>query len=373
MAYDAEYDISKYVVTLSDTEVFYHSQRNQSGTYSLELIKAVFTDSSFSEAWHTTILYNTSSEVYGFTTSTVDKDTNSLWHSVSMERRVIITNQDISTGAQIGSNYLVSHTDCGSTLGTRISNSILFSIFYCDSRYVVMSLDTTSMQLVSIVHSNTGELTFRDSGVIGDNLYAVGYYNRSDYDRAVLFRVHYSNLYKIDTMSNSSITLDEITDSTYALVNTSLVTGLTVQSETYSVLSNLVGLNDTVLGIDSSSIQSDISDMYLDAVYISNIISNNNYSQTIDMPCSINGTTAITYSLIQNGNDAVPNFVSYDDITFTLTISQPDVSSDTNFTFKIYANTSSETHEREVHISVMACQVSNCNLCSNSSVTTCSQ
>ena len=77
------------------------------------------------------------------------------------------------------------------------------------------------------------------------------------------------------------------------------------------------------------------------------------------MPCTINGTTAIYYSLIQNGVDAVPNFVSYDDTTFMLTISQPNVSSDTNVTFKIHANTSSETYEREVYISVIACRVVN--------------
>ena len=29
----------------------------------------------------------------------------------ALERRVLIANQDISTGAQIGSNYLVSHTN----------------------------------------------------------------------------------------------------------------------------------------------------------------------------------------------------------------------------------------------------------------------
>ena len=88
------------------------------------------------------------------------------------------------------------------------------------------------------------------------------------------------------------------------------------------------------------------------------------------MPCSINGTTAIAYLLIQNGNDAVPSFVSYDDTTFILTISQPDFSTDTNVTFKIHASTSTETYEREVYISIIACQVTNCSICSNTSTTT---
>ena len=359
VAYNFEYDISKYIVTLSDTEVFYYSQRNNSGTFSIDLIKAEFTDGSFSELWHTTMLYQTSSTDYGFTISTVDNNTNSLWHTISIENRVVIANQDISTGAQKGSNYLLSHTDCPSNRGSEVSNNIFFSTFYCDDRYVIFTLNTTSMQLISIVHSSTIELVFRDTQVSGDNLYIFGYYNESGYDMGLLLRVHYSNLDKVDTMSNSSITLDEITDSTYAISNTSLVTGLTVQSETYSVQSNLVGYDDTIIEIGPTSIQSDISDTYLDAIYISNVVSKNNYSQSIDMPCSIDGTTAISYSLIQNGNDEVPSFVSYDDATFTLAISQPAVSSDYNFTFKIHASTSSQAYEREVYISVINCQVEN--------------
>ena len=111
MAYNSEFGLSKYIVALSDTEVFYYSLRNQTGTYSLDLIKAEYTDSSFSESWYTSIQYQTGSNSYGITTSTVDSNTNSLWHTVSIERRVVIVNQDISTGAQIGSNYLVSHTN----------------------------------------------------------------------------------------------------------------------------------------------------------------------------------------------------------------------------------------------------------------------
>ena len=346
-------------MTLSDTEVFYHTQRNQSGTYSLDLIKAEFTDNSFSESWHTSVQYQTSSTNYGFTTSAVDSNTNSLWHTVSLERRLVIVNQDISTGAQIGSNYLVSYTDCSSTKGTEFSNNILFSNFYCDGKYLLFSFNTTSKQLISIVESIEDKLTFRGSQASGDNLYVFGIYNGSGNDMGFLLRVHYSYLERIDSMSNSTITLNEVTDSTYVLVNSTLVTGLTVQSETYSVQSNLTGYDDTTIEIDSSSIRSDISDTYLDAFYISNVLSKNNYSQTIDMPCSINGTTAITYSLIQNGEDEVPSFVSYDDTTFSLTISQPEVSSDTNVTFKIYANTSSETYERIIYISVMTCQVEN--------------
>ena len=162
VAYNTEYDISKYVVALSDSEVFYYSQRNQSGTYSLELIKAEFSDSSFSEAWHTTVQYQTSSDHYGATTSVVDSNTNSLWHSVSIENRVVVANQDISTGAQIGSNYLVSHTDCGNIMGAGFSNNIFFSSFYCDSKDVVMSLNTTSMQFFSIVQANGFRIIFED-------------------------------------------------------------------------------------------------------------------------------------------------------------------------------------------------------------------
>ena len=102
----------------------------------------------------------------------------------------------------------------------------------------------------------------------GDNLYGFGYYSEAADNMSILLRVHYSNLHKIDTMNTSSITLTKITDSTYSIANTSLVTGLILQSEVYSVQSNPVGLNDTAIVIDASSIRSDISDTYLDTVHI---------------------------------------------------------------------------------------------------------
>ena len=160
-------------------------------------------------------------------------------------------------------------------------------------------------------------------------------------------------------MNNTNIALSEITDSSYEINQESLVTGVSINSLSYTNSTGPTEVTSAIVNQASSSVQSDISDTYLDTIYITNVVSNNNYSQGIDMPCSINGTTAITYSLIQNGVDTVPSFVSYDNTTFTLTILHPEVTSDTNFTFKIYANTSSETYEREVYISVLACLVEN--------------
>ena len=109
MTYRSDYEESKDILVLSDTEIFYYS-RYAVGSYYLDLIKAEFTDSRFDEKWHQRISCQTSGCSYGITTSALDSNTNSLWHGISFENTILILNQDILTGVQIGSKYRIYKT-----------------------------------------------------------------------------------------------------------------------------------------------------------------------------------------------------------------------------------------------------------------------
>ena len=217
-------------------------------------------------------------------------------------------------------------------------------------------MNTTSFQPISIATVQVGVFTIRTVHTLNDNMYIFGYLDQQ-YDRAIFERVYFSNLYRMYNMTNdASITFIEITNSTYQLINKDIVTGLSISSLNFVTSSLPNEITSITISSASSSVVSDVSDKYLDTVSFSTI-SGYNHSEAIDMPCTIDGTTAISYSLIQNGAQSVPSFASYDDSTFTLTTSEPSVTADTVYTLKIQASLINETLEREVYITVLACQV----------------
>ena len=230
-------------------------------------------------------------------------------------------------------------------MSTAFSNRIAYFNFYLNDLHNLVSFNATSYKIISSVIANSTALRIRGIQASGDNLYVFGITlgdsgSDSGSDIGLFSRVHFSNLEKVDTMDTTSILLSEITNSSYELVNVSVITGLSITTEAYAdggLPSNVTDIN---ISITSCSIESDISDTYLNTVRVPKIISGHNHSKVVQIPCSINGTTALYYSLIQNGNESLPDFVIYDDSSFTLTITEPNVTSDTNFTFKILANAS---------------------------------
>ena len=93
---------------ISDTEIFFHSV-HQVGSYSIDLIKREFTDNSYTELWrHSIACEQTIGCTYGISTTTIDKNTNTFWHTLTFDERVLFINQDISTGVQVGSRYILN-------------------------------------------------------------------------------------------------------------------------------------------------------------------------------------------------------------------------------------------------------------------------
>ena len=98
------------------------------------------------------------------------------------------------------------------------------------------------------------------------------------------------------------------------------------------------------------------------------IVENNVLSITPDLTCSADGTTSITYT-----SSATQSWISLDSNTGLLTVTAPEVTSDTEYDFYINSTVSGyQTQiQRQVKLTVINCSVQNCQKWSSSSGTSC--
>ena len=93
----------------------------------------------------------------------------------------------------------------------------------------------------------------------------------------------------------------------------------------------------------------------------------NNYVQiTPDLPCSSSGSTAISYSLKEYNQNLIPSWVSIDSTSGVLTLNTPDVSSDTEYNFRVSSLISKASTPvlKHIKLSVQMCLVVNWSKCS---------
>ena len=92
---------------------------------------------------------------------------------------------------------------------------------------------------------------------------------------------------------------------------------------------------------------------YLDSYTNLNIGELKTLSLPIDLTWSIDGSTAITYSLIQIGVNQIPNWVTLNSISSKLELTTPDVNSNTNFTFEVQATVSGYNYVKTILLQVI--------------------
>ena len=87
------------------------------------------------------------------------------------------------------------------------------------------------------------------------------------------------------------------------------------------------------------------------------------------MPCSHAGSTPITYSLSSYNGGAVPSWVSINSNTGLLSITAPDVTTDSTSSFYISSTISGYSNpvQKLIKLTVQNCLASNCQLCTSSS------
>ena len=85
-------------------------------------------------------------------------------------------------------------------------------------------------------------------------------------------------------------------------------------------------------------------------------------TQTPDLPCSLSGSTSITYNLSSYNGSIVPSFVSINSATGAMTISAPCVSSSTDYSFNILSKVSgmADPAQTTIKLSVSNCTAGSC-------------
>ena len=121
-------------------------------------------------------------------------------------------------------------------------------------------------------------------------------------------------------------------------------------------------------------IQSSISsDVYFQILTESiSVVEGSTTSVTLNLPCSFSGSTSITFGIGNYKASIAPAWVSINPTTGILSISAPNVDSDTEYDFYITSLASgfSSAAQKLVKLTVANCQVLNWLLCSTSSVLT---
>ena len=86
---------------------------------------------------------------------------------------------------------------------------------------------------------------------------------------------------------------------------------------------------------------------------------------TLDLPCSISGSTPITFAIANYMNSTVPDWISIDSLTGSLTIQAPAGTSDKEYSFYINSLMSYTTGPilKLIRLNVLKCSVSHCQRC----------
>ena len=169
------------------------------------------------------------------------------------------------------------------------------------------------------------------------------------------------NMSKICLSSFDHTDLSVTTNVTRALVSTeyplsvstpaasSLVFGTAVLSTSSPVETSTFSVN---LSPSPDTFSSDFV-FYLDDYVNLNVAEKSSLTLAIDLPCSISGSSSITYILVSIGTESVPSWVQLNSFSPNLLLSTPDVSRNTNFTFGIQSTVNSYKYIKSIKLQVI--------------------
>ena len=160
-----------------------------------------------------------------------------------------------------------------------------------------------------------------------------------------------------DFTISTSLTMQILSSGTNDIYS---VTPASVNSPLTFAISNPPYSNQTLVysltTTSSSNVYYQTSDLIL------SVTEGNTLITSPDLPCSNSATISILYSLGGYNGTQAPNWIKIDSITGQLTISAPDVSSDTKYYFYVNSNISgiSYTVQKLIKLTVLNWGVQNC-------------
>ena len=149
--------------------------------------------------------------------------------------------------------------------------------------------------------------------------------------------------------------------------------GQTIGAVTTQTVSAPVYTNLTVTYIPGASYTSDVS--YLTADQTIYVLKNSATQIQPDLPCSISGSTSISFSTANYMTSTVPSWVAIDSVSGMLSINSPEVSLDTEYDFYINSAVSgaSSSIQKLIKLIITNCSAKNWKKCitTSTSILTC--
>ena len=152
--------------------------------------------------------------------------------------------------------------------------------------------------------------------------------------------------------------IPELSSSTVNM--TSLESGYTYNP--YSL--TIVGPNtytQTDISLSTTSITASTSATYSSDLVTNTITYTNSsldeqtyYQIDVDLSCSINGSTSITYELVSYNGNSVPDWITLDSANFRLTGTTSDIDANTQYIFAINATADGTTYQKVIDLTVVA-------------------
>ena len=171
------------------------------------------------------------------------------------------------------------------------------------------------------------------------------------------------------SFTSSSLSLYPLSNGVNDIVSDTTVSISNILSDTITITS-YANMTFTYSVISGTTYSSDINFQTNDlTIYVAE---NNILTVYPNLPCSISGSTSISYSLASYNGASIPSWISIDSISGILTISAPDVTTDSSNYF--YVNTlvssGSSTLTKLIKLTVLNCVAQNWEKCSSQSATT---
>ena len=115
-------------------------------------------------------------------------------------------------------------------------------------------------------------------------------------------------------------------------------------------------LSLTTTSLTSSASATNSTDLVTNTMtYTNSSLNEGTYYQIdVDLTCSINGSTSITYELVSYNGSSVPNWITLDSTNFQLTGTTSDIDANTQYIFAINATANGATYQKVIDLTVAA-------------------
>lgn len=224
----------------------------------------------------------------------------------------------------------------------------MYYLFECTTYYIFV-YDESKYEMISYFEVTSTSLNLNDAIISSDFAYYVGYFQSAGNKIAHISKTPVSailaqpNIYTstASTLSLDTSTLSVVSETVSAV---SLATSSTSSTTAFTEDSTTFSFPHSSMAVSSAS-------YWLEDVAIS-VDRKEKKEVSLDLTCTVTGTTPITYSLQQHQVFTLPSWVTLDGTTKKLIIDAPDISTTSIFMFNVISTTGSLSYPKLITLTV---------------------